>query len=602
MSMSEIDNLLQEDRRFPPSAALQKSANISDPGVYERAARDPEAFWSEFARELEWIRPWDTVLQWKAPNARWFDGGKINASANCLDRHVRTARRNKAAIIWEGEPGDRRTLTYWDLYRQVSQFANVLKSLGVKRGDRVALYLPLVPELAIAMLACARIGAIHSVVFGGFSAESLRDRINDSQCVALITADGGYRRGNIVPLKRTADEALLETPSIKNVVVVRRLRGGEDTTSMTQGRDQWYHDLMQKAPIACEPEAMDAEDMEDVRELLRYPHGMILVVGPASSGRTTTLSSMVSALKSGRTNITTIEDPIEYLIPGINQTRVNEKAKLTFASSLRAILRQDPDVVLVGELRDQETAKMVTHAAQTGRLLVSSLHTDNAPSAVTRLIDMAIEPYVIASALIGVVAQRLVRRLCLTCRRQYTPEAEMLRALSISDDAGQVAFYKAVGCDECNHTGYQGRIALCEVMRVNDRMRRLIAQRAGEDLIREAAVESGMISLGEDGLGKVKAGITTPEELLRVVTEVREMRGLCPACSCAVAIDFHVCPGCGHRLGLGCPKCSRALQPGWNFCPYCSSSAVSKKKKKSKEHKPAEAPPSNVAEFKNQNR
>ena len=261
MSMSEIDNLLQEDRRFPPSAALQKSANISDPGVYERAARDPEAFWSEFARELEWIRPWDTVLQWKAPNARWFDGGKINASANCLDRHVRTARRNKAAIIWEGEPGDRRTLTYWDLYRQVSQFANVLKSLGVKRGDRVALYLPLVPELAIAMLACARIGAIHSVVFGGFSAESLRDRINDSQCVALITADGGYRRGNIVPLKRTADEALLETPSIKNVVVVRRLRGGEDTTSMTQGRDQWYHDLMQKAPIACEPEAMDAEDM-----------------------------------------------------------------------------------------------------------------------------------------------------------------------------------------------------------------------------------------------------------------------------------------------------------------------------------------------------
>jgi type II secretory ATPase GspE/PulE/Tfp pilus assembly ATPase PilB-like protein len=281
---------------------------------------------------------------------------------------------------------------------------------------------------------------------------------------------------------------------------------------------------------------------------------MILVVGPASSGKTTTLSSMVSALKSGRTNITTIEDPIEYLIPGINQTRVNEKAKLTFASSLRAILRQDPDVVLVGELRDQETAKMVTHAAQTGRLLV------------------------------------------------YTPEAEMLRALSISDDAGQVAFYKAVGCDECNHTGYQGRIALCEVMRVNDRMRRLIAQRAGEDLIREAAVESGMISLGEDGLGKVKAGITTPEELLRVVTEVREMRGLCPACSCAVAIDFHVCPGCGHRLGLGCPKCSRALQPGWNFCPYCSSSAVSKKKKKSKEHKPAEAPPSNVAEFKNQNR
>ncbi|HTG99413.1 MAG TPA: acetate--CoA ligase [Vicinamibacterales bacterium] len=259
--MAEIDNLLQEDRSFPPSASLQKAANISDPGIYDRAARDPETFWSEFARELEWIQPWKTVLQWKSPHARWFDGGKLNASANCLDRHVRTARRNKAAIIWEGEPGDRRTLTYWDLYRQVGAFANVLKSLGVKRGDRVALYLPLIPELAIAMLACARIGAIHSVVFGGFSAESLRDRINDSQCVVLVTADGGYRRGNLVPLKRTTDEALRETPSIKHVVVVQRRPGSPDQSQMTPGRDRWYHELMQQADPRCEPEAMDAEDM-----------------------------------------------------------------------------------------------------------------------------------------------------------------------------------------------------------------------------------------------------------------------------------------------------------------------------------------------------
>jgi len=259
--MSEIDNLLQEDRQFPPSAAVQKSANIADPGVYDRAARDPEAFWAEFARELEWIRPWTSVLQWKPPHARWFDGGQINASANCLDRHIRTARRNKAAIVWEGEPGDRRTLTYWDLYREVSAFANVLKSLGVKRGDRVALYLPLIPELAIAMLACARIGAIHSVVFGGFSAESLRDRINDSQCVLLVTADGGYRRGHVVPLKRTADEALRGTPSIKHVVVVQRQRGPEDAAVLTPGRDQWYHQLMEKADRRSEPEPMDAEDM-----------------------------------------------------------------------------------------------------------------------------------------------------------------------------------------------------------------------------------------------------------------------------------------------------------------------------------------------------
>ena len=259
--MSEIDNLLQEDRVFPPSAEWRKSAHVTDPRIYERAAQDPEAFWAEFARELEWIRPWDSVLKWESPDARWFDGGKINASANCLDRHVRTARRNKAAIIWEGEPGDRRTLTYWDLFRQVSAFANVMKSLGVKRGDRVALYLPLIPELAIAMLACARIGAIHSVVFGGFSAESLRDRINDSQCVMLVTADGGYRRGQIVPLKRMADEALRGTPSIKHVVVVQRQPGVEDAAMMTEGRDQWYHRLMQEADPRSEPEPMNAEDM-----------------------------------------------------------------------------------------------------------------------------------------------------------------------------------------------------------------------------------------------------------------------------------------------------------------------------------------------------
>jgi acetyl-CoA synthetase len=259
--MPEIDNLLQETRRFPPTDHWRAHANISDSAVYDRAARDPEAFWSGFARELEWIRPWDTVLKWNSPNARWFDGGKINACVNCVDRHVRTARRNKAAIIWEGEPGERRTLTYWDLYRQVGAFANVLKSLGVKRADRVALYLPLIPELAIAMLACARIGAVHSVVFGGFSAESLRDRINDAQAVLLVTADGGYRRGHVVPLKKMADEALGETPSISNVVVVQRQPGTPDASLLTSGRDHWYHELMAQANPRCEPEAMDAEDM-----------------------------------------------------------------------------------------------------------------------------------------------------------------------------------------------------------------------------------------------------------------------------------------------------------------------------------------------------
>jgi acetyl-CoA synthetase len=259
--LAEIADLLQEDRSFEPAAAFRAEANIRDESVYARAEADPEKFWADFASELEWSKPWTRVLEWDPPHAKWFVGGTLNASVNCVDRHVRSSRRNKAAIIWEGEPGDRRTLTYFDLYRQVSQFANVLKGLGVNRGDRVALYLPLVPELAIAMLACARIGAVHSVVFGGFSSESLRDRINDAQASVLVTADGGWRRGQVVPLKQMADEALIATPSIKHVVIVQRLHGSPVPVHVKEGRDHWYHRLMLEAPYTCEPEAMDAEDM-----------------------------------------------------------------------------------------------------------------------------------------------------------------------------------------------------------------------------------------------------------------------------------------------------------------------------------------------------
>jgi acetyl-CoA synthetase len=258
---AEIADLLQENRSFPPSSEFQSQATVRDDNVYSRADRDPEGFWAGFAEELEWFSKWTTILDWKPPHAKWFVGGTLNASVNCVDRHIRGARRNKAAIVWEGEPGDRRTLTYFDLYRQVSQFANVLKSLGVKRGDRVAIYLPLIPELAIAMLACARIGAVHSVVFGGFSAESLRDRINDAQATMLITADGGWRRGQVVPLKQMADEALEETPSIRHVIIVQRLQGPLVEVRVKDGRDLWYHRLMLEAGYHCEPAPMDAEDM-----------------------------------------------------------------------------------------------------------------------------------------------------------------------------------------------------------------------------------------------------------------------------------------------------------------------------------------------------
>ena len=259
--MTEIDALLHENRKFTPSDEFRRNAHVSDVGVYDQ---DAESFWAAQANELEWFEKWKTVCEWRPPHAKWFVGGKLNISVNCVDRHVRTARRNKAALIWEGEPGDRRTLTYWDLYVFVQKFANTLKKFGVKKGDRVAIYMPLVPEVAIAMLACTRIGAIHSVVFGGFSPESLRDRINDAKAKILITADGGYRRGSIVPLKRNADKAIEECPTIENVIVVQRRPGAggdEAFAEMKEGRDHWWHRLMHEVTADCKPEKVDAEDV-----------------------------------------------------------------------------------------------------------------------------------------------------------------------------------------------------------------------------------------------------------------------------------------------------------------------------------------------------
>ena len=354
-----------------------------------------------------------------------------------------------------------------------------------------------------------------------------------------------------------------------------------------------------KGVPALEEIGMSATALEEMRHFLKHQHGMILVVGPTGSGKTTTLSSALTTVQSEQTNIITIEDPVEYQIPGVNQTQVNEKIKLTFANALRSILRQDPDVILVGEIRDAETSKIAMQAAQTGHLVLSTLHTDDAPSCIARLMDIGAEPYAIASALIGVVAQRLVRRLCMNCRRRYTPPAETLRLLNMAEaDATTIPFYTWVGCDQCNHTGYRGRIGIYEVMPVTDELPRLIASRASEDHIREVAITSGMITLGEDGLAKVKSGITTPEELLRVVTHVRQLRKLCARCGSAVGADFRACPRCGEQLNGSCSSCGRTLQHGWNFCPYCPRNTDAKRATKHLRDREGEQPLSNVAEFK----
>jgi acetyl-CoA synthetase len=253
-----IEALSDEQRRFPPPPAFAAQAN-AQPGIYEDAERDYQAFWKSWADKLEWMAPYDTVLEWNEPFAKWFTGGKLNASVNALDRHVRAGRGDRIAFHFEGEPGDRWTITYAELLREVCRLANGLRKLGVRKGDRVAIYMPMVQELPVALLACARIGAAHSVIFGGFSPDSIVDRVNDSECVALVTTDQGWRRGKKLALKANCDEAIAKgLPSLKHVVVSRR---GADPIDMVAGRDVWWDDLVADQPDTCEPEPMDAEDL-----------------------------------------------------------------------------------------------------------------------------------------------------------------------------------------------------------------------------------------------------------------------------------------------------------------------------------------------------
>ena len=256
----DIESTLKEVRVFPPPESFAQAAHIKSlgeyRGLYEASLRDPEGFWAQQAETLRWSKKWDRVLEWNPPFAKWFSGGTLNISENCLDRHVSTWRKNKAAIIWEGEPGETRTLTYQELLREVGRFANVLKALGVHKGDRVGIYMPMIPEAAVAMLACARIGATHTVVFGGFSSEAVRDRMNDAEAKVIITADGGYRRGQVVPLKVNVDGALKGAKTVQHVVVVRRTGA---PVPFQAGRDHWWHELMASASPVCPAEPLDAE-------------------------------------------------------------------------------------------------------------------------------------------------------------------------------------------------------------------------------------------------------------------------------------------------------------------------------------------------------
>ena len=263
----DLESTLREDRVFPPPPEFAVQANIKSLAEYEslyaRSIADPESFWAEAASELHWFENWSKVLDWNLPLAKWFVDGKINLSYNCVDRHALSERASKTAIIWEGEPYNAdgssqiRRLTYAELHVEVQRFANALKSLGIKKGDRVAVYMGMTPELAIALLACARIGAIHSVIFGGFAANAIADRVNDSQCVAIITQDTSYRRGGEIQLKKTVDEALANTPSVQHVVVLRR---SGTPVNMTPGRDHWWHELIIAADATCPAEPLDSED------------------------------------------------------------------------------------------------------------------------------------------------------------------------------------------------------------------------------------------------------------------------------------------------------------------------------------------------------
>jgi type IV pilus assembly protein PilB len=313
-------------------------------------------------------------------------------------------------------------------------------------------------------------------------------------------------------------------------------------------------------------------DLATVQKLISRPQGIVLVTGPTGSGKSTTLYSFLRHIQQETLNLVTVEDPVEYQLPGINQVHVDEKAKKTFAGALRAILRQDPDVIMIGEIRDTETAQIAFRASITGHLVLSTVHTNDAPSAITRLVDVGLQPFMVASSLQCVISMRLVRTICPKCREAQEMDPDELRALGLQVQGEEkVVVYHGVGCPHCHGSGYYGRTGLFEVLEVNDSIRELINQGAPDSTIKIAAVDLGMRTLAEDGIEKVLAGVTTLDEVNRVVYLAEENRRLCPTCTCVLAGEFDYCPSCGHFVGDSCVQCHRKLNTHWGYCPFCGT-------------------------------
>jgi len=323
------------------------------------------------------------------------------------------------------------------------------------------------------------------------------------------------------------------------------------------------------ASLSLDELGFTQKNLSILRNFINRRQGMVLITGPTGSGKTSTLYACLQAVKSEELNIITVEDPVEYELPGINQVQINEKVGLSFPFVLRSILRQDPNVIMIGEIRDEETAEIAVQASMTGHLVLSTLHTNDAPSAVNRLIDIGIPPYMIANSVIGVIAQRLVRTICSNCKEEYMPSQDSLERLNLDQEEIPIQFYRGAGCSMCNNTGFKGRTAIEEVMVMGPKLRELIQSSATVDTLREAAMAMGMTTLGYSGIKKIEGGVTAIEEVLKAVHEKEELTTICPYCGKTVSLDFRDCPYCKKPLIPTCKSCHRIVQPDWVVCPYC---------------------------------